>query len=55
MHRQERQPGLLLCDAKLDEAGEVELVVTATDRDGNTSEAASSVWVTRQGRAVVWR
>ena len=41
--------GLLLCDAKLDEAGEVELVVTATDRDGNTSEAASSVWVTRQG------
>ncbi|PIF89212.1 hypothetical protein CLU86_0079 [Acidovorax sp. 62] len=41
--------GLLLCEAKLDEAGEVELVVTATDRDGNTSEAASSVWVTRQG------
>ena len=30
-------------------SGEVELVVTATDRDGNTSEAASSVWVTRQG------
>ena len=41
--------GLLLCEAKLDQAGEVELVVTATDRDGNTSEAASSVWVTRQG------
>ncbi|ART52632.1 alpha-2-macroglobulin [Acidovorax carolinensis] len=41
--------GLLLCEARLDEAGEVELVVTATDRDGNTSEAASSVWVTRQG------
>lgn len=41
--------GLLLCEAKLDEAGEVELVVTATDGSGNTSEAASSVWVTRQG------
>ena len=41
--------GLLLCESKLDEPGEVELVVTATDRDGNTSVAASSVWVTRQG------
>lgn len=41
--------GLLLCESKLDEAGEVELVVTATDKDGNTSVAASSVWVTRQG------
>ena len=41
--------GLLLCDAKLDQPGEVELVVTATDKDGNTSVAASSVWVTRQG------
>ncbi|MBV7427537.1 MULTISPECIES: Ig-like domain-containing alpha-2-macroglobulin family protein [unclassified Acidovorax] len=41
--------GLLLCESRLDEPGEVELVVTATDRDGNTSVAASSVWVTRQG------
>ncbi|CAM3915380.1 alpha-2-macroglobulin family protein [Paracidovorax anthurii] len=41
--------GLLLCEAKLDEAGEVELVATARDKDGNQSEAASSVWVTRQG------
>lgn len=41
--------GLLLCESKLDEAGEVELVVTATDKDGNASVAASSVWVTRQG------
>ncbi|MFT4242600.1 MAG: MG2 domain-containing protein [Acidovorax sp.] len=41
--------GLLLCESKLDEPGEVELVVTATDKDGNTSQAASSVWVTRQG------
>ncbi|GAA4428079.1 alpha-2-macroglobulin family protein [Acidovorax lacteus] len=41
--------GLMLCEASLKEAGEVELVATATDRDGNTSEAATTVWVTRQG------
>ncbi len=41
--------GLLLCDAKLGEAGEVELIVTARDKDGNTVQAASSVYVTRQG------
>ena len=41
--------GLLLCEARLDEAGEVELVATATDPVGNTSESAASVWVTRQG------
>ncbi len=41
--------GLLLCEAKLGEPGEVELVVTAKDRDGNTIQAASSVYVTKQG------
>lgn len=41
--------GLLLCETKLSEAGEVELVATATDSDGNTATAASSVWVTKQG------
>ncbi|MBI2770044.1 MAG: alpha-2-macroglobulin [Burkholderiales bacterium] len=41
--------GLLLCEAKLGEPGEVELVVTAKDAQGNTIQAASSVWVTRQG------
>ncbi|MBC5781443.1 alpha-2-macroglobulin [Ramlibacter sp. USB13] len=41
--------GLLLCETKLGEAGEVELVATARDAQGNTSEAGSSVWVTRQG------
>ena len=41
--------GLLLCDVKLDEPGEVELVVTARDKDGNEAKAASSVWVTRRG------
>lgn len=41
--------GLLLCEARPGQAGEVELVVTATDAQGNTIQAASSVWVTRQG------
>ena len=41
--------GLLLCEAKLGEPGEVELIVTARDKNGNTVQAASSVYVTRQG------
>jgi hypothetical protein len=41
--------GLLLCETQLSDAGEVELVATATDAQGNKSQAASSVWVTRQG------
>lgn len=41
--------GLLLCAPLLEQAGEVELVATATDREGNTSESATSVWITRQG------
>jgi uncharacterized protein YfaS (alpha-2-macroglobulin family) len=41
--------GLLLCDARLGEPGEVELVVTARDGSGNSIQAASSVYVTRQG------
>ena len=41
--------GLLLCEAKLGEPGEVELTVTAKDKDGNTIQAASSVYVTKQG------
>lgn len=41
--------GLLLCETKLGEAGEVELVVTAQDAQGRSIQAASSVWVTRQG------
>lgn len=40
--------GLLSCDAKLKEAGNVDLVVTAKDGDGNTSSATTSVWVTRE-------
>ena len=41
--------GLLLCEASLNEAGEVELVVTAKDASGNSIQAASSVYVTKQG------
>ncbi len=41
--------GLLLCETKLSEAGEVELTVTAKDASGNSIQAASSVWVTKQG------
>ena len=41
--------GLLLCETSLSEAGEVELVVTAKDPAGNSIQAASSVYVTKQG------
>ncbi len=41
--------GLLLCEAKLGEPGEVELIVTAKDATGRSIQAASSVYVTRQG------
>lgn len=45
--------GLLLCDSTLPglstNGGEVELVVTAKDGQGNTAQAASNVWITRQG------
>jgi hypothetical protein len=41
--------GLLLCETSLNEAGEVELVVTAKDNAGNSIQAASSVFVTKQG------
>ncbi len=41
--------GLLLCETRLGEAGEIELIVTAKDKDGNVMQAASSVYVTRQG------
>ncbi|MGN6314695.1 alpha-2-macroglobulin family protein [Trinickia sp.] len=40
--------GLMTCDAKLKEAGNVDLVVTAKDGDGHASTATTSVWVTRE-------
>ncbi|NKI94433.1 MG2 domain-containing protein [Rhizobacter sp. SG703] len=41
--------GLLLCDAALESAGQVELIAKASDQAGNVAESASSVWVTKQG------
>ncbi len=41
--------GLLFCEAALTEPGEIELIATAKDAGGNSIQAASSVYVTRQG------
>ncbi|AMO22582.1 MG2 domain-containing protein [Ramlibacter solisilvae] len=41
--------GLLLCEATMAEPGEIELVATAKDPQGLASQAAASLWVTRQG------
>ncbi|MDQ6685048.1 MAG: MG2 domain-containing protein, partial [Pseudomonadota bacterium] len=41
--------GLLACEATLETAGQVELIAEAKDGAGNPSQAAGSVWVTKQG------
>lgn len=41
--------GLLLCEARLAEPGQVELIAAAKDSQGRSSLAATSVYVTRQG------
>jgi len=41
--------GLLLCEAELSTAGQVELIASAKDASGNPVQAAASVWVTKQG------
>jgi uncharacterized protein YfaS (alpha-2-macroglobulin family) len=41
--------GLLTCEIKLAVAGEVELVAQGADAEGRAVQAASSVWLTRQG------
>ena len=41
--------GMLLCDASLDAAGQVELIAEAKDAQGHAAQAAASVWVTKQG------
>jgi uncharacterized protein YfaS (alpha-2-macroglobulin family) len=41
--------GLLPCSAKLETAGQVELVAQSKDAAGNLAQAAASVWVTKQG------
>lgn len=44
--------GVLLCEARMKQAGEVELVAQAKDGEGRQAQAAASVWVTRQGE--IW-
>lgn len=41
--------GRARCDVALSQAGEVELVASARDSDGRAAQAATTVWVTRQG------
>ena len=41
--------GLLVCEARIDHPGEVELVVTATDAESHTIQAATSIFIARQG------
>lgn len=41
--------GLLLCEAALEHAGQVDLIARAKDAAGHPVVAATSVWVTKQG------
>ncbi|MCE9660511.1 MAG: alpha-2-macroglobulin [Burkholderiales bacterium] len=41
--------GLLLCEATLETAGQVELVAESKDGAGNPVAAAATVWITKQG------
>jgi len=41
--------GLIVCKATLDAAGEVELIAEAKDAAGHAVQAATSVWITKQG------
>src|SRR4029077_8448688 len=41
--------GLLLCEASLESAGQVELIAQGADAQGRLAEAAASVWITKQG------
>src|SRR5690606_20948066 len=44
--------GQLQCNARMSQAGEIELNVTATDSAGRSHQSATSVYVTRQGE--IW-
>ncbi|MES2423441.1 MAG: MG2 domain-containing protein, partial [Pseudomonadota bacterium] len=41
--------GLLQCAAQIDQPGEIELVVTARDKDQRSIQAASSIYITKAG------
>jgi len=44
--------GLLPCEVKLDQPGEIELIARADDGQGRKAEAATSVWIT--AKAEIW-
>jgi uncharacterized protein YfaS (alpha-2-macroglobulin family) len=44
--------GMFNCEVSLSEAGNINIIASAKDDNGHVAEAASSVWVTRQGE--VW-
>ncbi|MGZ5689413.1 MAG: MG2 domain-containing protein, partial [Caldimonas sp.] len=41
--------GLLLCEAALETAGQVELIAESQDAQGHPVAAAASIWITKQG------
>ena len=41
--------GMVSCDVKMTQPGEIELIVTARDAQARQVQAAGSVWVTKQG------
>ncbi|HET7794471.1 MAG TPA: MG2 domain-containing protein [Rhizobacter sp.] len=41
--------GLLLCESAIETAGQIELIAQAKDGEGRLAQAATTVWVTRQG------
>ncbi|MFT3857654.1 MAG: MG2 domain-containing protein [Aquabacterium sp.] len=41
--------GLVLCEAEMAQAGQIELIAEAKDGSGHVARSAASVWVTRQG------
>ncbi len=41
--------GLLLCEATIEQAGQVELIAQGKDAQGHATEAATTVWITKQG------
>ncbi len=44
--------GLLLCEAAIESAGQVDLIANAKDGAGHAAQAATSVWITKQGE--IW-
>ncbi|RZL11243.1 MAG: alpha-2-macroglobulin [Rubrivivax sp.] len=41
--------GLLLCEANIEQAGQIELIAQSTDRADHKAQAATTVWITKHG------